>query len=257
MHALITGASSGIGASLAKSLASEGYDLSLVARREGLLQSVADPLRSKVRAEVLPADLSDLDRIDDLLRESRESLGPIDLLVNNAGVEIVRRTLDVAVEEYESLMRVNVMAPFRLIRCVLPEMIERGSGQIVNISSVAAYTSPPFVKYYSASKAALSAASDSLASELRGRGVHVLNVYPGLIDTSLADRGIADLGAKPPWFLPWGRPEILSRKIVNAIKRRRRTVVYPWLYWIPKWFPGISRMVIEHYARKLTERASP
>jgi len=129
---------------------------------------------------VVEADLTAHERACEWVDAAAEALGAIDVLVNNAGVQIVGRTVDTSVEECERMLRLNVFSPLRLTKHVLPGMIARGRGTIVDIASMAAIAPTPGMFYYNASKAALAAASESLRGELRGSGVHVLTVYrPG------------------------------------------------------------------------------
>src|SRR5687768_12418981 len=114
MHALVTGASSGIGEAIARALGAAGYDLTLVARRQAELEKLVASLGAGRRARAVTADLGELDKIDALVAGAAQALGPIDVLVNNAGVQIVAPTEDVGPAEGERLLVLNIMAPFRL-----------------------------------------------------------------------------------------------------------------------------------------------
>lgn len=231
-------------------MASAGYHLTLVARREDRLQSVAERIGTDRMVEICPVDLGREDDLGELVARAEDAIGPIDVLVNNAGVEVVGRSHEVAGADVEQLMRVNLLAPVRLTGAVLPNMVSRGTGTIVDIASVAAYAHPPQQTFYSASKAALAAMSTSLRSELRKQGVHVLTVYPGPIRTEMSDRVIEVYPDGHSTGLPWGRADVLAQRIVKAIRRQHSTVVYPRIYWLPKLFPHLARLVIDASGRR-------
>jgi short-subunit dehydrogenase len=188
MHIVITGASSGIGAALARELATlPNAKLTLVARRRALLEELARSLPCEVN--IVERDLSTGDaRTTDWLPED------VDVLVNNAGVQIIGRTAAIDVEKGEASVELNLLAPLRLTRAVLPRMLAKKSGTIVDIASMAALAPTPGMTYYNASKAGLAAASEALRGELRGSGVNVVTVYPGIVATDMADAGLAAYG---------------------------------------------------------------
>lgn len=245
MHVLVTGASSGIGEAISRAFASDGFDVTLVARRRPEIERIAREIGEGVVTHTITRDLSELDGIEDLVREAEQKLGPIDVLVNNAGFCIVNRTDCVEVADSERLLRVNLLAPLRLTRAVLPAMVGRGNGVIVNISSAAAFAHPPFQTHYSVSKAGLAAMSVSLRSELRKKGVHVVTVYPGPIKTAMGKYTTAIYEQDPTGPLPWGTTDVLARRVLRAVKRKRACIVYPRFYWAVKWLPGISRRVTD------------
>ncbi len=185
---LVTGASSGIGAGFADTFARGGARVGMCARRGDRLAAVAERCRSH-GADVHEwiVDLSEPDQVDGLARAALDTLGGVDVLVNNAGIPKHRhvRALDAAT--VERVTQVNYLAPVRLTLALLPQMLERGAGRIVNISSVAATLSSPGEAAYSGSKAALSVFSESMAIDLWDTGVKVLLVYPGIVDTELFD----------------------------------------------------------------------
>ncbi len=160
MHALITGASSGIGEATARYFAELGWELSLVARREDRLREIADELN--VRTLVQHADLGGYERCAEVVKESESTLGPVDVLINNAGVLYVEPTVNVEPIRIKRIMTVNLISPMALVHHVLPSMLKRGRGTLVNISSVAGVTPTPGMCHYNASKAGLAAASESL-----------------------------------------------------------------------------------------------
>jgi short-subunit dehydrogenase len=248
MHALVTGASAGIGEALARALAGAGYDLTLVARRQAELERLKASLDGR-RVEAVPADLGELEKIDGLVARAAAALGPIDVLVNNAGIQIVARTEDVGLAESERLLTLNVLAPFRLTRAVLPDMLARGAGTIVDIASLSALAPTPGMFHYSASKAALAAASESLRAEVGRRGVHVVTVYPGPVKTAMADAALAKYDAGGPQnALPVGTVEELARRVMRAIARRQARVIYPRAYVAARMFPSLTRWAVDRFS---------
>ncbi|MCX4247780.1 SDR family NAD(P)-dependent oxidoreductase [Paraliomyxa miuraensis] len=245
MHAFVTGASAGIGEALAKRLASAGYDLTLVARRQAELARVAEQLPAGAKVRTLVADVTDLPSLPGLVRRAENELGPVDVLVNNAGVQIVALTHEVEPEQGERLLAVNVLAPFRLTHAVLPGMLERGRGTIVDIASLAALAPTLGMYHYSASKAALAAASEALRAEVAPRGVHVVTVYPGPVHTEMAAAAVSRYAEDPTGILPVGNTRTLAKLVVRAIERRKARVIYPRAYVLARLFPGITRWVMD------------
>jgi short-subunit dehydrogenase len=247
MHVVITGASSGIGEALAREYLRRGASLTLVARRRGKLEELAQGHAE--RCHVVEADLVDYAHACDWVGGAVAKLGPIDVLVNNAGVQIVARTIDTSVEEAERMLQLNVLSPFRLTKRVLPDMIARRSGTIVDISSMAAIGPTPGMFFYNASKAALAAASESLRGELRGTGVHVLTVYPGPVRTPMETAGRAAYKetALMRLLTPVGDAEVLARKIARGVASRRARIVYPGIYALARHFPNLSRFMLDRF----------
>jgi uncharacterized protein len=187
--ALITGASSGIGEAFARTLAARGDDLVLVARSAGRLETLAAELSAKhgVRAHVLPADLSDPGAVDALVAELAARELTVEMLINNAGFGTHGEfaALDAARERDEVL--VNVLAPVMLTRALLPAMIARRSGAIVNVGSTASFQPVPYMAVYGATKAFVLSFSEALAEEVRAYGVRVVALCPGQTDTAFFD----------------------------------------------------------------------
>jgi NAD(P)-dependent dehydrogenase (short-subunit alcohol dehydrogenase family) len=185
-RALVTGASGGIGAALAEGFAAQGATVGICARRADRLAEVLE--RCQVHApesRSWTVDLADLDGVADFARAADDELGGIDLLVNNAGIPKRRRVEDTTIAEVDEVMAINFLSPVRLTSALLPRMLERGSGQILNVSSVAARLSPPGEAAYAASKAAVTAWSECLAVEVWDTPVSVHLLNPGVIDTDL------------------------------------------------------------------------
>ena len=242
MHVAVTGASAGIGEAIAREFSRAGADVTLVARRKEKLEALAKELGGK--AAVFAVDLSDVERATGWIEPAEAALGPIDVLVNNAGFQFVGRTETASIEACEETLRLNLLTPLRITRAVLPGMLARRSGTIVDISSMAALTPMPGMFYYNAGKAGIANASEGLRGELRGTGVHVLTVYPGPVATDLSRRGYE--AYEDTWaarISPEGTTEKLARLVRRGVERRRARIVYPRFYTMALWFPRLARWV--------------
>lgn len=183
---LLTGASAGIGAELAVRLAERGAVVGICARRaDRLAEVVARCQAHSPRSRAWTVDLADRDAVEQLARDAVAEFGGIDVLVNNAGIPKRKHVLAVDAETVEHVMHLNYSSPVRLTLALLPQMVERGHGLVVNVSSVAATLSSPAEGVYDASKAALAVFSEAMAIDLWDTGVKVLTVYPGVVDTEL------------------------------------------------------------------------
>ncbi len=247
MHVAITGASSGIGAALARELGRAGHSLTLVARRRNLLDGIAAELGE--RSLVIEHDLSDPDRATAWIATSEAALGPIDVLVNNAGMENTGPTVDADPATFLRMIDLNLATPLLLARAMLPAMIARGSGMIVNVASLAALISVPMQAYYGASKAGLAMFSETLRAELTGTGVHVLTVYPGPVSTAMSDSAAEAFGGRDNIpSIPEGKPEELAVLIRKAMERKSSRVIYPRVYAVSRWFSPLARALVDRFA---------
>jgi short-subunit dehydrogenase len=240
MHVAITGASAGIGEALARAWSARGAAVTLVARRRERLEQIAGELGGK--AFVYAADLADPERATEWIAPAEEALGPIDVLVNNAGVQIIEPTELAAPEKGEELLRLDVFTPMRLTRAVLPGMIARGRGAIVDIASMAALGPMPGMYYYNAAKGGIANASEGLRGEVRAAGVHVLTVYPGPVHTDMGTKGRERY--EPTLSLrlsPFGDADTLARLVIRAVEKKKARVIYPRVYAVALWFPRLSR----------------
>lgn len=249
VHVVITGASSGIGEALAREWSAAGAQVTLVARRTALLETLAASLPG--RSHLVTADLSQVDRCTDWLAGAIDALGPIDVLINNAGVQIVEPFEAGELAAHERLIRVNLLAPMWLTRAALPAMIERGSGAVVNVASLAAIAPTPFMGSYNASKAGLAGWSEALGGELRKTGVHVVTVYPGPVKTAMADSALEIYGDGAAQRLPVGNTTTLAQRVRRAVERRQARVIYPRLYSSARYFPGLTRVLLDRLTPSL------
>lgn len=197
--ALVTGPTAGIGRSFAHQLAAQGYDLVLVARDEARLASEATELRASygVAVEVLPADLVDRAQLARVEARLAATERPVDLLVNNAGFGLKKRFLDNTVDEEQAMLDVLVTAVMRLSHAALGQMSERGTGGIINVSSVAAFLPRGS---YSAAKAWVNSFSEWAHHEYAGRGIAVTCLCPGFTKTEFHERMEVSRGSAPDFM---------------------------------------------------------
>ncbi len=218
----ITGASSGIGRALAVELGRKGAALGLLARRAETLREIAGEVeKAGGRALALPADVRDADAVRHAADELRASFGRVDVVVANAGIVPTTHVLELRPADLAEVMSVNVVGAANSVTAVLPEMVEQGSGQLVAISSLAAYRGLPKSGAYCASKAALSAFFESLRIDLRGTGVDVTIIHPGFIKTPVTE----GRAARMPYLMEL---DDAVRKIIRAIESRKKSCAFPW-----------------------------
>lgn len=185
-HALVTGASGGIGGAIAEALHGAGAVVALSGTREAPLRDLAEKLGE--RAHVVPANLSDVDAVAALPKAAAEAMGSVDILVNNAGITRDNLFMRMSDEEWQQVLDVNLSSVFRLSRGVLRGMMKARWGRIVNITSVVGTTGNPGQGNYAAAKAGLVGMSKSLAYEVASRGITVNCVAPGFIATAMTDK---------------------------------------------------------------------
>ncbi|MEM7138182.1 MAG: SDR family NAD(P)-dependent oxidoreductase [Myxococcota bacterium] len=221
--ALITGASRGLGPHIATALALEGMDLVIAARSEAGLTAVADELRPTGRRVVcVPTDLSDPDSLEALVERAEQEDGGIDLLVNNAGLEHTIVFEEIPVSTIDQIISVNLRAPMVLSRLLLPRLVERGRGHIVNVSSVAGYTGLPHSEPYCATKAALVGFSRAFRASAKACGYPVgcSVVSPGFVSNAgMYDDMVKDYGVTAPALLGTSSPKDVAQAVVRAAKR--------------------------------------
>jgi 3-oxoacyl-[acyl-carrier protein] reductase len=201
--ALVTGASGGIGAAVARVLHGAGAAVALHGTRAGALEALKAELGE--RAHVTPADLSDPAAVEALPKQATEAMGGLDILVNNAGLTRDNLFMRMSAEEWERVLAVNLTAAFRLSKAVLRPMMKARWGRIVNVTSVVGHTGNPGQGNYAAAKAGLTAMSKSLAAEVASRGITVNCVAPGFIETAMTDKLTGEQKARIMGQIPAGR----------------------------------------------------
>lgn len=245
-HVVVTGASSGIGEAIARAFLARGDRLTLAARRADKLHDLAKGHEDRVH--VHPVDLASYHNAESLVAAARAAHGPIDVLVNNAGVQIVGKTEETDFEAGVRLFEVNVLSPLRLTTLVLGEMLARRAGTIVDIASMAAIAPTPGMFFYNASKAALAAASEGLRGEVAGRGVHVVTVYPGPVRSAMESAARDKYASTPAArHTPTGEPDELARRVLHAVDTRSPRVVYPDVYGLARHFPNATRWLVDRF----------
>jgi short-subunit dehydrogenase len=251
--AVITGASSGIGWAVAKELVGRGCHVGLIARRADRLAALSDEIRAVGgKAAVAAADVGDRMQALTAIRTIREQLGPVDLLLANAGIGLPTPLEPLNVPQVESMFRVNTLGVIYAIEAVLPAMLERGQGHLAAVSSLAAYKGLPGESGYCASKAAVNVYMEGLRIQLRNRGITVTTICPGFVATPMT----AVNEFKMPWLMS---AEKAAKKIVRALERRCTMYNFPWQMallmrvtaWLPDWV--IDRFV----AGKTGDRPAP
>ncbi|GAA1460164.1 SDR family NAD(P)-dependent oxidoreductase [Williamsia maris] len=225
--ALVTGASSGIGADIARELVRRGHGVTLVARREDRLRALADELSGSVRIEVVACDMADASARATLLDTIAERGLTLDILVNNAGVGTIGSVATSTVDAELSMVRVNVEAVIDLCTRAVAQMVPRGRGAILNVGSTAAYNPFPGQAGYAASKAFVVTYSEALRAELHGSGVTVATLCPGPVRTEFLQTAGMDEGTFAEAFpeFMWVPAREVADLGVDAIAEDHGTVV--------------------------------
>ena len=239
---VVTGASSGIGRQVAVDFAARGARLVLVARRAEQLADVARACAAAGGvAEAIAGDVAADGMVEQVVARALASFGRIDVVVNNAGIPKHKQFVDVTAEDVEYTLRVNLIAPMRLVVAALPTMLRQGEGYVINVSSVAGKLPPPRETVYAASKFGLTGFTEGLWLDLAGTNVHAAVIHVGPIDTEIwtkTDEPTAYHGRKLP-------PSAVSGAIFRAIEAQRHEVWVPGsmriAWWFRVFFPGAFR----------------
>jgi short-subunit dehydrogenase len=237
--AVITGASSGIGWALAKELAGQGAKVGLVARRLDRLEALAAEIRQSGKGggiATAAADVAVRDQALHAIKTVREQLGPVDLLIANAGVGAPTLLNPVNIDQVERMFQVNVFGVIYSIEGVLPEMLQRKSGHIAAVSSLSAYKGLPGESAYCASKAAVNTYMEGLRIQLRRHNIAVTTICPGFVKTPMTE----PFEFTMPFVMD---ADAAARRIVKALCRRRKVFSFPLptvllmklTQWLPDW----------------------
>lgn len=252
--ALITGASKGIGKSIARTLASRGYDLLLVARSEELLKTVSEEIStgSVVTCHYLTIDLAAEQAADMVYSWCQNNHFPVSILVNNAGYGLSGSFEKYSAEAHSEMLRLNIITPVKLTRLFLPELKKQPASYILNIASSAAYQAVPFLSAYAASKAFVLSFSRGLYHELKGTSVSVTCVCPGPTETHFIDR--ANIGAKGQKAAARFNmsPETVAHIAVNCLFKRKLEVITGGINKLTAFFVWLlPKSLVETVAKKL------
>jgi short-subunit dehydrogenase len=235
--AIVTGASSGIGWALAKELARQGARVGLIARRGELLLTLEQEIRAGGGTAVsAQADVGNRPQLLSAVEHVRQQLGPVDLLIANAGVGYPTFLEPINNDQIEEMIRVNVLGVVYSLEAVLPEMLQHGRGHVAAVSSLAAYKGFPGESAYCASKAAVNIYMEGLRVQLRSRGIAVTTLCPGFVKSPMTDV----MSVPKPWMI---EADEAARRMVRALRRRRKVYNFPWqtallmrgARWMPDW----------------------
>ena len=248
--ALITGASSGIGESFARALAARGMNLILVARSEERLHTLADELSRQygIKAHVIATDLSQPDAAKCVKATVEERALAVHLLVNNAGFAVYDHFERIDPERDHQQMMVNVSAVVDMAHAFLPDMVARGEGAVINVSSRGAFQPGAYFAVYAASKAFVLSFSEALWAEFRKRGIDVLALCPGPVDTNFFNV----VGRERRGLETKASPESIVAVALKALEQRKSVVIPGWRIWLSS--QTMSRLLPRAFVALTLER---
>jgi NAD(P)-dependent dehydrogenase (short-subunit alcohol dehydrogenase family) len=236
--AIVTGASGGIGAATARELTRQGACVVLAARRAEELEALARELTdAAAEALAVPTDVSDRAQLEQLVEATVARFGRVDILVNNAGIGAPRAMAKLSLDFIDELLDVDLVAPAELTRLVLPGMLQRKHGAIINIASVAGHIG--LDPLYTGAKAGIRGFSLGLRRQIRGSGVSVSCISPGFIRTNMT-RGL---------HLPMPGPQLIARTVARLVRHPRREVVVPRYYRVPIWIDRHAPWLVDLFIR--------
>jgi 3-oxoacyl-[acyl-carrier protein] reductase len=227
-NAIITGAGKGIGRAIAIALAQEGVNVGLLARTTADLEKLAQELAEyNIKTAVAAVDVSSMEAVDQAVAKVKADLGSIDILINNAGIASFGSFMELDPSRWEEIVKVNLFGPYYVTRSVLPEMIERKTGDIINISSTAGKNGSAAGSAYSASKFGLIGMSESLMQEVRKHNIRVSTLVPSTVASDLAiNLKLTD--GNPEKVM---QPEDLAELVIAQLKLNRRVFVKESAMW--------------------------
>ncbi len=247
---VITGASSGIGAALAQRCAAEGMRLVLAARSTDKLESLAQQIvQAGGQALAVPTDITCAEQVQHLAASAIATFGQIDVLVNNAGIGLLDPVPQARFADLDEMMQINVYGMVRCTQAVLPHMLARRQGHILNIASLAGLLPVHNFGFYTATKFAVVGMTRVLQLELKGSGVHCTLVCPGVVRTPFMVRADERKYGRTTRLLPWMQADTVARAILHAIAlNRSREVIIPAiarpLMRMANAFPSLARLLI-------------
>ena len=221
-NALVTGAGKGLGKAIAIALAAEGVNIALLGRTESDLIKVADELKQyKVKTAFAIADVSDIDAVNSAVAQLKQDIGTIDILINNAGVGAFGKFMELEPAKWKQIIEINLLGVYYVTRAVLPEMIERQLGDIINVSSTAGKNGAAVTSAYSASKFGLIGLSESLMQEVRKHNIRVSTMLPSTVATDMAiNLNLTD--GNPERVM---QPEDFAELLIAQLKLNRRVFI--------------------------------
>lgn len=224
--ALITGGSRGIGRAIALELAKEGVELGIIARSENSLESIRKELTELgAKFSTVPADVANETEVQQAVRKIESELGSIDILINNAGIRAYGPFLELSTETWKELMETNLMGMVYVTKAVLPSMIEKNKGDIVNISSMSGLKATVGASAYSATKFAVIGMSEGLMQEVRRNNIRVSVLTPSLVETDL----VRENGERDPERFT--QPEDVAEYITSILKLEQRSFIKTSAIW--------------------------
>lgn len=227
-NALITGAGKGIGKAIAIALAKEGVNVILLARTQSDLDEVAQNIKTYgVQVQTLIADVSDINSVNTAVEKALSQFKTIDILINNAGIAAFGKFLELEPKAWENIIQVNLMGTYYVIRAVLPNMIERQTGDIINISSTAGLNGNALTSAYSASKFAVLGLTDSLMQEVRKHNIRVTALTPSTVATNMA-KELKLTDGNPDKVM---QAEDIAELIIAQLKLNRRVFIKNASIW--------------------------
>jgi 3-oxoacyl-[acyl-carrier protein] reductase len=226
--AYITGAGRGIGKATALEFAREGVHVGLIARTESALEQVAEEARSfGVKVSVAPADISDMEQVESAVSRLQDELGPADILINNAGIGTYGKFLEIDPENWKRTFEVNVFGTYHVTRAVLPQLIKKNRGDIINISSSSGLKGTANSTAYSGSKFAVQGMTEALMQEVRKHNIRVMTLNPSLVATDLTFGEELDEADTEKYM----QPEDLAEHMVSQLKLHPRIFIKQSLQW--------------------------
>lgn len=249
--AIITGASGGIGSYISQALSRERMNLVLAGLSASALSELADKTSKTTGTMTIVVDVTKRRDLERLVEKTIEKFGTVDLLVNNAGIEMISRYHMLEPDDIERSINVNLTSAMVLTRLVLPGMLGRKRGHIVNISSLSAKAGPPCAESYTATKAALIAFTESLRAEYQGTGVSASVICPGFVTAGIYQRIFEETGFCAPRLLGTSSGEMVGLAVVRAIKKDIPEIIINrgpqrLLSAIAEFSPRLAERVVNH-----------
>ena len=227
--ALVTGGGRGLGKAVALALAAEGVNVAITGRNENNLKSVAAEIESKgVKSSYSVFDVTDKKQVFASLEKLQNDFGKFDILINNAGIAAFGGILEMDDEQWEDIVKTNLFGPYYVVKAVVPGMVEKKSGDVVNISSTAGLKGNALTSAYSASKFGLIGMSESMMFELRKQNIRVTTLTPSTISTDMAKTDLKITDGNPEKVL---QPEDFAELVIDLLKLNKRAMLASAALW--------------------------